>query len=96
MAFPLLPDLGADQLEQHLLETWKSEDLFRQSMEAGRGGAPFVFFAPTSSASCGVSFSIPRGPIDPRRTSPNFMRSSGMTSFNILLALCSRSQVVRG
>lgn len=56
MAFPPLPDLGADQLEQQLLETWKAEDLFRQSMEAGRGGAPFVFFEgpPTANGRPGI------------------------------------------
>ena len=56
MAFPLLPDLGADQLEQQLLETWKAEDLFRQSIEAGRGGAPFVFFEgpPTANGRPGI------------------------------------------
>ncbi len=39
MAYPTWPDLGADQLEQQLLARWKAEGLFRQTLEAGRGGA---------------------------------------------------------
>ena len=37
-------DLNPDQLEQSLLELWKSEDLFRRTQEATRDGAPFVFY----------------------------------------------------
>ena len=40
MAYPSWPDLGADQLEQQLLARWKAEGLFRQTLEAGRGGPP--------------------------------------------------------
>ena len=34
MAFPLWPDLSADQMERQLLEQWKSEGLFRQTLAA--------------------------------------------------------------
>ncbi len=56
MAFPLLPDLAADQLEQQLLATWKAEDLFRQTITAGAGGEPFVFFEgpPTANGRPGI------------------------------------------
>ncbi len=56
MAFPLLPDLAADQLEQQLLDTWNEEDLFRQSLAAGKGGKPFVFFEgpPTANGRPGI------------------------------------------
>ena len=56
MGFPPLPELGADQLEQQLLDTWKAEDLFRQSMAAGAGGAPFVFYEgpPTANGRPGI------------------------------------------
>jgi len=43
MAYPTWPGLTPDRLEQQLLTQWKSEDLFRRTLEAGRGGPPFVF-----------------------------------------------------
>jgi len=56
MTYPHLPDLSADQLEQQLLETWKAEELFRQSLEAGRDGTPFVFYEgpPTANGRPGI------------------------------------------
>ena len=56
MAFPSWPDLTADQLEQQQLEGWKAEGLFRQTLEAGRGGAPFVFYEgpPTANGRPGI------------------------------------------
>ncbi len=56
MAFTPLPDLGADQLERQLLDTWKAEDLFRLSQEAGRDGVPFVFYEgpPTANGKPGI------------------------------------------
>jgi isoleucyl-tRNA synthetase len=55
MAFPLLPDLGADGLERDLLETWAAEDLFHRTM-AGQEGLPFVFFEgpPTANGRPGI------------------------------------------
>lgn len=44
MAFPSWPDLGADQLERQLLERWQAEGLFQRTLEAGKGGKPFVFY----------------------------------------------------
>ena len=56
MAYPSWPDLGADQLEQQLLARWKAEGLFRQTLEAGRGGPPFVFYEgpPTANGRPGI------------------------------------------
>ena len=56
MGFPTLPELGADQLERQLLDTWKAEDLFRRSMAAGAAGAPFVFYEgpPTANGRPGI------------------------------------------
>jgi isoleucyl-tRNA synthetase len=56
MAFPSWPDLTADRLEQGQLATWKAEGLFRQTLETGRGGPPFVFFEgpPTANGRPGI------------------------------------------
>ena len=56
MAFPSWPDLSASQLEEQQLERWKAEGLFRQTLEAGRGGKPFVFFEgpPTANGRPGI------------------------------------------
>ena len=56
MGFPEFPELGADQLERALLETWKAEDLFRASVEAGKAGQPFVFYEgpPTANGRPGI------------------------------------------
>ena len=56
MAYPAWPDLGANQLEPQLLERWKAEDLFRQTLAAGRGGPPFVFYEgpPTANGRPGI------------------------------------------
>jgi isoleucyl-tRNA synthetase len=56
MGYPLLPDLNADQLERQLLETWRADDLFRRTVEAGREGEPFVFYEgpPTANGRPGI------------------------------------------
>jgi isoleucyl-tRNA synthetase len=56
MAFPSWPDLSASQLEEQQLERWRAEGLFRQTLEAGRGGKPFVFFEgpPTANGRPGI------------------------------------------
>ena len=56
MAFPAWPDLGPDQLEQRQLALWKEEGLFRLSLEANRGGPPFVFYEgpPTANGRPGI------------------------------------------
>jgi isoleucyl-tRNA synthetase len=56
MAYPTWPDLGPDQLEQQLLARWKAEGLFRQTLDAGRGGPPFVFYEgpPTANGRPGI------------------------------------------
>jgi isoleucyl-tRNA synthetase len=56
MAYPTWPDLGADQLEQELLARWQAEGLFRRTLEAGRGGPPFVFYEgpPTANGRPGI------------------------------------------
>jgi isoleucyl-tRNA synthetase len=56
MAFPSWPDLSADQLEQQVLEQWKAEGLFRRTLDAGKGGKPFVFYEgpPTANGRPGI------------------------------------------
>ena len=36
-------DLDAVALETALLETWKNEKTFQQSIDSNREGAPFIF-----------------------------------------------------
>ncbi|HET8622449.1 MAG TPA: isoleucine--tRNA ligase [Gemmatimonadales bacterium] len=54
--FPAWPDVSPDQLERDLLEQWRSEDLFRRTLEASRDGAPYVFFEgpPTANGRPGI------------------------------------------
>ncbi len=56
MAFPSLPDLGADELERRQLALWKEEDLFHRTLEANRDGPPFVFYEgpPTANGRPGI------------------------------------------
>ncbi|MEP7175082.1 MAG: isoleucine--tRNA ligase [Gemmatimonadales bacterium] len=56
MPFPSWPELGPDQLEQRQLAQWKADGLFRQTMAAGRGGTPFVFYEgpPTANGRPGI------------------------------------------
>jgi isoleucyl-tRNA synthetase len=56
MAFPSWPDLTANELEQGQLAQWKEEQLFHQTVEAGRGGPPFVFYEgpPTANGRPGI------------------------------------------
>ena len=54
--FPVWPDVSADELERQLLAQWKADDLFRRTLEAGRDGAPFVFYEgpPTANGRPGI------------------------------------------
>ncbi|HWN19559.1 MAG TPA: isoleucine--tRNA ligase [Gemmatimonadales bacterium] len=56
MAFSTWPDLTPNELEQRQLEQWKSEGLFRQTMEARSNGRPFVFYEgpPTANGRPGI------------------------------------------
>ncbi len=56
MSFPSWPEGDASTLEQTVLEEWQSEGLFRQTMEATRGGEPFVFYEgpPTANGRPGI------------------------------------------
>jgi isoleucyl-tRNA synthetase len=56
MAFPSWPDLNSDQLELALLEQWKAEQLFRQTLATGQAGEPFVFYEgpPTANGRPGI------------------------------------------
>jgi len=56
MAFASWPDLTPNELEQRQLTLWKSEGLFRQTVEAGRNGQPFVFYEgpPTANGRPGI------------------------------------------
>ena len=54
--FPAWPDVSADELERQLLVQWKADDLFRRTLEAGKDGAPFVFYEgpPTANGRPGI------------------------------------------
>jgi isoleucyl-tRNA synthetase len=56
MAFPSWPKLSPDQLEQQQLALWKREGLFQRTLEANRGGRPYVFFEgpPTANGRPGI------------------------------------------
>jgi isoleucyl-tRNA synthetase len=56
MAFPPLPDLGADELERRQLALWQDEDLFHRTLAANREGEPFVFYEgpPTANGRPGI------------------------------------------
>jgi len=56
MTYRPWPDGGADRMEQELLGSWASEQLFERTLEATRQGAPFVFFEgpPTANGKPGI------------------------------------------
>jgi isoleucyl-tRNA synthetase len=56
MTYAPLDYQSADALEQDLLAVWEREGLFRQTLEATREGAPFVFYEgpPTANGRPGV------------------------------------------
>jgi isoleucyl-tRNA synthetase len=56
MAFPPLPELTPNELEQRQLALWREEGLFRQTIESRRGGSPFVFYEgpPTANGRPGI------------------------------------------
>jgi isoleucyl-tRNA synthetase len=56
MPFPTWPDFTPNELEQRQLALWKNEKLFQQTVAAGRGGPPFVFFEgpPTANGRPGI------------------------------------------
>ncbi len=56
MVFRPWPEGSASQLEQDLLEVWRAEGLFRQTLDATRDGEPFVFFEgpPTANGRPGI------------------------------------------
>jgi isoleucyl-tRNA synthetase len=56
MPFRPWPDLSPAELEQELLAQWMVEGLFRLTIEATRGGEPFVFYEgpPTANGRPGI------------------------------------------
>ena len=60
--FPEWPGVTADQLERDLLELWRRERLFEQSLEQTASGQPFVFFEgpPTANGRPGIHHVPPR------------------------------------
>jgi isoleucyl-tRNA synthetase len=56
MTFLPWPEGAASQLERDLLDRWKAEGLFRQSLAATQDGEPFVFFEgpPTANGRPGI------------------------------------------
>ncbi len=61
MRYPTLPS-SLMALEETVLERWRDEDTFRRSLEATRGGEPFVFFEgpPTANGRPGLHHIISR------------------------------------
>ena len=55
-------DLDAVALETALLETWKNEETFQQSIESNRTGAPFIFLEgpPTANGKPGIHHVVAR------------------------------------
>ena len=55
MRYPEFPD-GYTALEEEVLERWREEDLFRQTLQATADGEPFVFFEgpPTANGRPGI------------------------------------------
>ena len=47
---PLPPERSPDALERELLARWTAEALFERTLEATRGGDPWVFFKHGGSA----------------------------------------------
>jgi isoleucyl-tRNA synthetase len=56
MTYQPWPDQSPDAMEQALLARWKEERLFQRTLEAARGGPPFVFFEgpPTANGRPGI------------------------------------------
>jgi isoleucyl-tRNA synthetase len=56
MQFRPWPETSATEREQEQLALWKEEGLFRQTIEATRGGQPFVFYEgpPTANGRPGI------------------------------------------
>ncbi len=54
--YPSWPAGTPDELERSLLNRWKEERLFQQTLEQTRGGAPYVFFEgpPTANGRPGI------------------------------------------
>jgi isoleucyl-tRNA synthetase len=54
--YPLLPDAGADALEQEMLARWEDERLFETVQAARAGAKPYVFFEgpPTANGRPGI------------------------------------------
>ncbi|HEX7049030.1 MAG TPA: isoleucine--tRNA ligase [Longimicrobiales bacterium] len=61
MKYPEYPE-RATELEERILELWRSEDLFRRTLEATAGGAEFVFYEgpPTANGQPGIHHVISR------------------------------------
>ena len=61
MSYPELPK-NLLELEEEMLETWRQEDLFRQTLEANAEGHPFVFYEgpPTANGRPGLHHIISR------------------------------------
>lgn len=61
MRYPDYPD-SATKLEEEVLSAWRSEDLFRRTLEATAEGEPFVFYEgpPTANGRPGIHHVISR------------------------------------
>ncbi len=56
MTYERLPVGNANELEQEVLEQWRSEDLFHQTLDATKDAPPFVFYEgpPTANGRPGI------------------------------------------
>jgi len=56
MSFDPLPQADLNELERQLIETWREEGLFQQTLDSTKGGTPFVFYEgpPTANGRPGI------------------------------------------
>jgi len=56
MPYEALGPASADAFEQQVLEQWRAEDLFHQTLDATKGGEPYVFYEgpPTANGRPGI------------------------------------------
>ena len=56
MSFDPLPTTDLNELERQLIETWREEGLFQQTLDSSKSGTPFVFYEgpPTANGRPGI------------------------------------------
>src|SRR6266567_610973 len=76
----LPPNRSPDEIERELLELWKSEDLFRQTIERAAPNGDFVFFEgpPTANGRPGIHH------VFSRTVKDLFCRHRAMKGFHVI------------